>query len=208
MKTNRIWCDVFSVVIIGFVWYVQFSHGLIEMQTDKEKHVGTKDIEAVEGKRVSLPCPLIAPASDKVYMVLWFRDDAGIPLYSFDVRGKPLSQAKHWSSTETFGSRAKFNADSVPASLELEDIKRHDQGVYRCRVDFRTSQTQSFRYNLTIVIPPEHPMVLNRYGRPLNGTILGPMEEGDDIMLTCRVIGGRPQPEVRWLVNGLSLIHI
>lgn len=34
-------------------------------------------------------------------------------------------------------------------------------------------------------------MVLNRYGRPLNGTILGPMEEGDDIMLTCRVIGGK-----------------
>lgn len=35
-------------------------------------------------------------------------------------------------------------------------------------------------------------MVLNRYGRLLNGTILGPMEEGDDIMLTCRVIGGKP----------------
>lgn len=40
-------------------------------------------------------------------------------------------------------------------------------------------------------VPPEHPMVLNRYGLPLNGTILGPMEEGDDVMLTCRVIGGK-----------------
>lgn len=40
--------------------------------------------------------------------------------YSFDVRGKPLDQARHWSAPETFGSRAKFNADSDPASLELE----------------------------------------------------------------------------------------
>lgn len=51
-------------------------------------------------------------------------------------------------------------------------------------------QTLSTRPVLDAV-PPEHPMVLNRYGRPLNGTILGPMEEGDDIMLTCRVIGGK-----------------
>lgn len=33
----------------------------------------------------------------------------------------------------------------------FQNIKRHDQGIYRCRVDFRTSQTQSFRYNLTII---------------------------------------------------------
>lgn len=37
------------------------------------------------------------------------------------------------------------------AYIRCQDIKRHDQGVYRCRVDFRTSQTQSFRYNLTII---------------------------------------------------------
>lgn len=36
-------------------------------------------------------------------------------------------------------------------------------------------------------------MVLNRWGRQLNGTGLGPMEEGDDIMLTCRVVGGKPK---------------
>lgn len=39
------------------------------------------DVEGVEGMQVSLPCPLAASASDKVYMVLWFRDGVGIPLY-------------------------------------------------------------------------------------------------------------------------------
>uniref|UniRef100_A0A182VTZ4 Ig-like domain-containing protein n=1 Tax=Anopheles minimus TaxID=112268 RepID=A0A182VTZ4_9DIPT len=44
--------------------------------------VKSSEIQAVEGRKISLPCPLSAPSRDKVYMVLWFKDDAGIPLYS------------------------------------------------------------------------------------------------------------------------------
>lgn len=40
--------------------------------------------------------------------------------YSFDVRGKPLQQARHWSAPEIFGSRAKFNANVDPATLDIE----------------------------------------------------------------------------------------
>jgi hypothetical protein len=71
--------------------------------------------------------------------------------FSFDVRGKSLQLARQWSAPEVFGSRAKFNTDVEPATLDIEDIRRHDEGMYRCRVDFRTSQTQSFRYNLTVI---------------------------------------------------------
>ncbi|XP_055708974.1 nephrin-like [Phlebotomus papatasi] len=200
MKSICEWC---IELIIMLCMFVQFSHGLIEIQSDKEKPVKTVDVQGVEGNRVSLPCPLAGPSRDKVYMVLWFRDDVGIPLYSFDVRGVSLSKGRHWSSPAIFGPRAKFNANSDPATLDIDDIKRHDQGVYRCRVDFRSSQTQSFRYNLSIIILPERPVVLNRWGLQLNGTTLGPLEERDDIILVCRVVGGRPQPAVRWLVNGI-----
>lgn len=47
------------------------------------------------------------------------------------------------------------------------------------------------RLYLYSVVPPEYPLVLNRWGHQQNGTILGPMEEGDDIVLTCRVTGGK-----------------
>lgn len=43
------------------------------------------DVEGVEGMQVSLPCPLAASTSDKVYMVLWFRDGVGIPLYRWEI---------------------------------------------------------------------------------------------------------------------------
>lgn len=71
--------------------------------------------------------------------------------YRLDVRGTSLGKAHHDSASEVFGTRAYFRTISEPAALVVEDIRRHDQGLYRCRVDFRNSATKSFRYNLTII---------------------------------------------------------
>lgn len=68
-------------------------------------------------------CPL-----DKHYITyrsgpisyIFDNDNKFLFVFSFDVRGKPLSQARHWSAPETFGSRAKFNTASEPATLDLE----------------------------------------------------------------------------------------
>ncbi|XP_055632981.1 synaptogenesis protein syg-2-like [Toxorhynchites rutilus septentrionalis] len=176
-------------------------HSQSYAKNEKENFVKTTDVEAIEDHQAILYCPLLASNRDKINMVLWFRDNAGIPLYSLDVRGKSLNDAQHWSAPQVFGTRARYVIESDPAYLELNEIKRHDQGIYRCRVDFQNSQTQSFRFNLTVIIPPEPPVVLDRWGRVINSTIIGPKEEGDDILLTCRVVGGRPQPDVLWFIN-------
>ncbi|KAG5309577.1 KIRR1 protein, partial [Acromyrmex insinuator] len=119
-----------------------------------------------------------------------------------DAREKPVTKAHHSSDSGVFGPRAFFRTSfPSPAVLVIDDIKRHDAATYRCRVDFRKGQTRSFRYNLTVIVPPEQPTILDRWGRILNGTA-GPYEEGDTPYLTCRVTGGKPQPMVRWLING------
>lgn len=41
------------------------------------------------------------------------------------------------------------------------------------------------------VVLPESPVVLDRWGRQLNSTKIGPMQEGEDIILSCRVVGGK-----------------
>ncbi|KAI4488239.1 hypothetical protein M0804_005087 [Polistes exclamans] len=106
-----------------------------------------------------------------------------------DAQEKSVTKAQHSSDSGVFGPRAYFRiAFPKPAVLVIEDIKRHDAATYRCRVDFRKGQTRSFRYNLTVIVPPEQPTILDRWGRILNGTA-GPYEEGDTPYLTCRVTG-------------------
>ncbi|CAG7817926.1 unnamed protein product, partial [Allacma fusca] len=99
-----------------------------------------------------MPCELKpSRRDDSVYMVLWFRGDESIPIYSFDVRGKPFSGAKRWSADVPFGKRAHFQTSSEVAKLAVEDSKLSDQGIYRCRVDFRNSPSRETRLNLTII---------------------------------------------------------
>ena len=49
--------------------------------------VPIRDVSAVSEGRAELPCDIDPPdPSDRVYLVLWYRELAGKPLYSFDLR--------------------------------------------------------------------------------------------------------------------------
>ena len=48
-----------------------------------------------------------------------------------------------------------------------------------------------FLYVASFSVLPEPPIILDRWGRIINRTTVGPMEEGDEIILTCRVVGGK-----------------
>jgi hypothetical protein len=45
------------------------------------------------------------------------------------------------------------------------------------------------RYSF-VSVPPALPTIIDHWGRQLNSTV-GPHNEGDDVILTCRVIGGK-----------------
>ncbi|ERL90004.1 hypothetical protein D910_07362 [Dendroctonus ponderosae] len=120
---------------------------------------------------------------------------------NFDVRGKSLSDVVHWSDPQVFGHRAQFFTVPKPATLHLEKVLLEDQGIYRCRVDFRTNPTRNSALNLTVIVPPHQIMIYDNMGRNVSG-VVGPLEEGSKLVLTCEVRGGNPPPTVSWFVNG------
>ncbi|XP_055382348.1 protein turtle homolog A [Condylostylus longicornis] len=158
-------------------------------------------VEGVLGRQAMLPCD-IAPMErdDAVYMVLWFREGDGEPLYSFDVRGRQFGQAKLWSSPSAFGQRAYFSSTSHPAQLKVDNVKLTDEGLYRCRVDFRNSPTRNVKVNLTVIVPPERPIIFDAKRHEKAKTVEA-YNEGSDVVLICEVHGGRPRPNVTWYLD-------
>ncbi|XP_068153832.1 protein turtle homolog B isoform X1 [Drosophila tropicalis] len=172
-----------------------------ELIHELDRPVPLTSVQGVLGRQTMLPCD-ISPLErdDAVYMVLWFREGDGEPIYNFDVRGRQFGQARLWSSPLAFGTRAHFSSTSHPAQLKIDNIRIEDEGVYRCRVDFRNSPTRNLKINLTVIVPPDRPIIYgpSRHDKASN---VESFNEGNDIVLACEVSGGRPRPNVTWYLD-------
>ena len=63
------------------------------------------------------------------------------------------------------------------------------------------ANSRSTYLSLRVVIPPSEP-TLSVAGGQLQGNILGPLQEGHTLRISCRVAGGEPPPKVVWLKDG------
>lgn len=70
---------------------------------------------------------------------------------SYDARVGDFPSGVRWADETALGSRAYFMAMSDPPTLALEPAHARDQGVYKCRVDYRLSPSTTVYVNLTVV---------------------------------------------------------
>ena len=68
----------------------------------------------------------------------------------YDAR-EALINATAWSdeAPRGFGSRARFEPHT--ATLYIDTVQTEEDGLYRCRVDFKRSQTRNHLVNLTVI---------------------------------------------------------
>ncbi len=82
-----------------------------------------------------------------------------LSFHSYDARSSARNTtAARWSESPSrggFGGRARFDPRShsadAAARLEVARVRRAEEGLYRCRVDFRTAQTRNALVNLSII---------------------------------------------------------
>ncbi|CAG0892358.1 unnamed protein product [Darwinula stevensoni] len=119
-------------------------------------------------------------------------------LAAYDARE---SEVLHWSEDP---SRMVFTPSRGVGFLSLSNVQAEDQGIYRCRVDYRAARTSTFSLNLSVIVPPSKPKVWDRDGVVIK-SVIGPLKEGDSLFLACEVPDGRPPPTLSWWKDGVSV---
>ncbi|KAK7085663.1 hypothetical protein SK128_012453 [Halocaridina rubra] len=87
----------------------------------------------------------------------------------------------HWKNPAHTGPKVAF--DTFKHSLLLRRVTARDNGIYRCRMDFRTNPTLEYMANLTVIIPPLWIKLLTN--REANSA-------GRYYTVTCQAAGARP----------------
>ena len=152
----------------------------------------------VVGSSTYLSCNMTPPSiNDKVYLVLWFKDDNPLPIYSYDARE---FTKKRWSEDKMFGARTTFRDTVSPSQLRIDRLERTDAGKYTCRVDFRNSPTVYSEVMMQIVEKSSKPVVITDDGVEVQGQV-GPYLLGQSVILVC-MAEGDPPPSVVWTRDG------
>ncbi|XP_075585404.1 uncharacterized protein LOC124494581 isoform X4 [Dermatophagoides farinae] len=183
---RRPWTILILIINIIFVSIIIGSTEAIQSITE---------VSTVSGSSVDIPCNTTW-IEDEVSLVLWFRGDTGVPIYRVDARNVPLSKAIHTTSDES-RKRLYFDMKQQPPVLRIKPVMASDAAEYRCRVDFRQSRTQNVIVLLNVTVPPKELLIMDVEGQKLEG-VIGPYDEGSNVILICEAEGGKPSPSVNW----------
>lgn len=135
--------------------------------------------EAIQGGNIQLNCNLTKfSPEDAIQLVFWYKGESNKPIYSVDARNPSkqrhfnyfaLKMAKSNLSTEKTSYKRVFAdttqdeefaqlrrlADRLSLvsnySLRIDRLSKEDDGMYRCRVDFRYARTLNTMMKLHVI---------------------------------------------------------
>jgi hypothetical protein len=92
---------------------------------------------------------LVSIPEDFITLILFFKDDfGGNPIFTIDARSRSLSSALHVTN-QVLSKRASFDLNH--SVLKIESLVKEDDGLYKCRVDYRRGRTISTVTYLSVV---------------------------------------------------------
>ncbi|XP_075554964.1 synaptogenesis protein syg-2-like [Dermacentor variabilis] len=169
------------------------------------KHTDSPEVvQALRGETARLPCRTEEAAETEPPLLLqWYRGSQLI--YSVDSENVPLVQARH---TVHSGAREErrlhFSVGRRPYRLSLGHVQPEDEDVYFCLVSFPSGTSINASVSLVVVVPPAKPVLryISKEGvMETAGSVIGPFNEGERLVILCEVSGGHPSPTITWHVG-------
>ena len=120
----------------------------------------------------------------------------------------------YWTPLQAEGElleRGNLSLDNQEAKLTISGVQTTDEGEYKCEITFLDISKNCpvvQLVKLTTLAEPKYANIslMTGLGRPVerkivSNSVVGPYNEGTDIVLICESGGGKPIPQVTWFIN-------
>ncbi|RZF42221.1 hypothetical protein LSTR_LSTR004370 [Laodelphax striatellus] len=180
--------------------YIFFTNeGLIEFYQEMANEPAeqkSRDLSGLVGETVELPCAVDTEKCGELHSIKWYRASSRIYVFS-EMAGIARSENDYTDRAEL-----QYTANSTLSYLRVKRLQVSDEAVYKCEITYlevlEGCQVVQF-INLTTLIKPEYMKLTREDGSEVtNSSVIGPLVEGDSIVLRCESGGGKPIPSVTW----------
>jgi len=163
---------------------------------------GVRDeVKALAGSSVSLRCAVNRARCGDFHSIKWYKENRRVFVYSPVV---DFSKAEG-----ELLERSSLALDTQEARLTIDPILTTDEGEYKCEITFLDISKNCpvvQLVKLTTLAEPKYANISLSRGqgsRPVMAdSVVGPFNEGTEVLLVCESGGGKPIPQVSWYING------
>ncbi|XP_024944422.1 hemicentin-1 isoform X13 [Cephus cinctus] len=168
-----------------------------EVNGSTKPWIHTEELSAERGTEVILPCHLKLPECGGLHSVKWYHNSTRILMFS--------ESAGLTRTANDIATKAEIinEANATTILLKIPNIKLTYEGLYKCEPTYAAVNRECNymqQIALTVTVRPKYVRVIDEVSKSTlpSGTSLGPINEGDKIILNCESDKGRPVPEVEW----------
>ncbi|XP_071132689.1 uncharacterized protein [Mytilus edulis] len=149
-------------------------------------------LSSLKGSTVQLECPESVPESRTLIWYFKSGSDVMRMVYSINSQISPHLQSQLHRIINITGNHTI--GEYHLGIYMIYELKESDAGIYECDI---TGTVSVYRQQLTVIVDPSSVNIDNvLQDEKLQGT------EGQDLIITCRAVGGQPQPDLKLLISG------
>lgn len=175
-----------SSVLISIAVLIQLAQGAIR-----------DEVKALAGKEVLLPCAINKAICGDFHSIKWYKENRRVFVYS------PVAS---FSKAEgELLERGQLDLDDNISHLKISPLQTTDEGEYKCEITFLDISKNCpvvQLVKLTTLAEPKYINVTLSDGRgggeTVSNNVVGPFNEGTEVVLVCESGGGKPIPQVSW----------
>ena len=156
---------------------------------------------AALGDVISLPCSVDTAQCGEYHSIKWYKGGSRVAVYSELFR----------HAEDELEDRAFMTLDDGHAYLTIKQVEVKDEGDYKCETTYldvsKDCQVVQFIRLKTVARPGYIRIALDSVmgEEHVTNSMIGPYNEGSEVVLVCESGGGKPTPRVRWVMENVTI---